>query len=129
MSVHEVFSSMGEDGFRRIESMCLKELALSPGPLVVALGGGTLLLPENLETVLSRGVLVTLALETSELLKRFTSSRGRPLAPEPKALEGLLKARTEHYAGLPGRMDTRGKTPEDVAAAIAELPGFLPKLR
>ncbi|MFO7626395.1 MAG: shikimate kinase [Candidatus Fermentibacteraceae bacterium] len=129
MPVHEVFGSMGEEGFRQIESMCLREIAASTHTLVVALGGGTLLLPENLEMVVSTGVLVTLAPDTTELLARFELSRGRPLVPDPEALAGLLKARREHYAGLPGRIDTRGKTPEEVVAVIVESSGFLPKPR
>lgn len=128
MAVHEIFSSIGEAGFRRMESRCLSEIARARGPLVVALGGGTLLSPGNLETVVSRGFLVTLTLDTTELLSRFESSRGRPLVPDHKALEDLLEARRQHYAGLPGRIDARGKTPEEVAALIAErLSGFLRK--
>lgn len=127
MNVHDIFSSMGEEGFRRIESQCLREVAESPGPLIVALGGGTLLLPENLKTVVSRGVLVTLKPDTNELLARFELSRGRPLAPDPEALAGLLKARRKHYASLPGRIDTGGKTPEELATFIAESCGFLLK--
>jgi shikimate kinase len=128
MAVHEIFGSIGEAGFRRIESRCLREVVAATGPLVVSLGGGTLLLPENLETVISRGMLFTLIPDTTELLARFELSRGRPLVPDQVALEGLLKARMQHYASLPGRVDTRGKTPEEVAALIAErLSGFLQK--
>lgn len=129
MAVHDIFGSIGEGGFRRIESRCLREIAGSQGPLVVALGGGTLLSPENLQTVVSRGVLVTLAPDTAELLARFTLSRGRPLVPDPEALAGLLRARREHYAGLPGRIDTTGKTPEEVVAVIVESCGLLPMPR
>jgi len=124
MEVRDIFAAMGERAFRRIESMSLKEISDSPGPLVVALGGGTLLFPGNLETVVSRGILVTLAPDETELLARFETSRGRPLVPDRKSLEGLLKARRKHYESLPGRIDTRGKTPEEVASLIASSFGF-----
>ena len=126
MAVQNIFSSVGEAGFRHLESRCLREIAGTHHPLVVALGGGTLLLSENLETVISRGALFTLVPDTAELLARFKPSGGRPLVPDPVALERLLDTRMQHYASLPGRVDTRGKTPEEVAALIAErLSGFL----
>lgn len=124
VTIGDIFLSEGEDGFRRIESRCLVDIAGTPGPLVVALGGGTLLSPENLRTVVSRGVLVTLAPDTDELLARFELSGGRPLVPDQESLAVLLKARGEHYAGLPGRIDTTGKTPEEVVAVIVESSGL-----
>ncbi len=124
MEIRDIFGTIGERGFRSIESRSLKEISDSPGPLVVALGGGTLLFPGNLETVVSRGILVTLAPDETELLTRFELSRGRPLVPDHKSLEGLLKARRKHYDSLPGRIDTRGKTPEEVASLIASSFGL-----
>lgn len=120
MSVCGIFASIGEVGFRKIESQCLAEVAGLPGPLVVALGGGTLLLPENLGTVIGRGVLATLAPCMTELLARAAACRDRPLASDRAALMSLLESRREHYDELPGRLDTTGMNPDEVAEALEE---------
>lgn len=41
-SVREIYRTLGEDGFRRLEGEVLSSLAASPGAMVVALGGGAL---------------------------------------------------------------------------------------
>lgn len=120
MSVEEIFGSGGETAFRSMESRCLMETAAHPGPMIVALGGGTLLLPGNLETVVRRGVLVTLAPGVEELLSRAGACLNRPLARGREALQMLLESRRSHYESLPGRIDTAGMTPEEVAAKIAD---------
>lgn len=117
MSVETIFRRSGESGFRRLESLCLVEIAGRQGPLVVSLGGGTLLLPENLAVVTSKGVLFTLHAPERELLTRV--SEGRPLARNPGELRRLLRTRRDHYQRLPGRIDTRGLTPGETARLIA----------
>lgn len=118
MSVETLFLTCGEEGFRRLESGCLAEIAGREVSMVVALGGGTLLKPENVSIVNSAGVLFTLCLPEREIIRRI--SGGRPLAAGPGELRSLLKARKEHYLGLPGRIRTGGMTPGEIAALIAE---------
>ncbi len=128
MSIADIFNSIGEKGFRLLESASLAELATGTHEhMVVALGGGTLLIPENLAVVRARGALFTLSAEPAVLAGRF--SQGRPLARDREGLERLLRERAEHYDSLPGRIDTRGKTPGQVAGLIAEQIASLPRLQ
>jgi len=122
MPIPSVFEKLGEPAFRALEKECLTEALEAGGPLVMALGGGTLLDGDSLGLALSKAVVVTLTASTDTLLERL--SAGRPLASDRRALLDLLAERREHYEGLPGRVDTTGSSPGDsalgiIAAAVA----------
>jgi shikimate kinase len=114
-----LFSIHGERHFRRIESLCLKRILGGQGPLVLALGGGSLLKRANLKAVLENGVLFTLTADDCELVSRFAP--GRPLTGNTDELRNLLSRRRSHYLGLPGAVDTRGRSPLETARIITEL--------
>lgn len=115
--VSQIFSLHGEAFFRRLESEGLRRVVQRKDPLVLALGGGTLLDDGNLEALAKRAVIFTLHPEEEEILSRF--SPGRPLAPDLDRLRVLLEQRREHYLRLPGGVRTTGLSPRETAMVIA----------
>ncbi len=123
-TVAAIFASAGEDGFREIESAVLLELlAGSSGDCVVALGGGTFVVPRN-RIALQQAGAFTIWLEAPlDELKRRCNAEGvtRPLALDEARLEQLFEARREAYSLARFREDTSGKTAEEVAKQISNL--------
>ncbi|MBR6424318.1 MAG: shikimate kinase, partial [Bacteroidales bacterium] len=56
----EIFASQGEAAFRNIESQVLVETLSSKEDTVLALGGGTVLRPENLQLIKENATLIWL---------------------------------------------------------------------
>jgi shikimate kinase len=77
-SVRQIFSEDGETHFRARERAVLEELA-GRDKLVVALGGGTLTVPEVFAFVKQCGILVYLKVPPEELFKRLHRKTDRPL--------------------------------------------------
>jgi len=119
--IPEVFSDLGERGFRKLEAAAL-DRALRREGVVIALGGGALLDPDCRRRVLRTCTLFTLWASEEEILSR-SGEGGRPLAPTPQALSRLLRERHRHYLSLRNRVDTTGRTPEEVCAEIVRMLG------
>lgn len=103
-SIPWIFELEGEAGFRRREAQVLADLAARPD-LVVATGGGAVLLEEN-RVVLRQGVVVYLRATLDTLLERTRRDRQRPLlqTADPRAsLAAILAARTPLYESLADR--------------------------
>ncbi|MBI5058280.1 shikimate kinase [candidate division KSB1 bacterium] len=103
LTIPEIFSSRGESAFRAVETAAL-ETALERTEAVIALGGGTLIAPHNLELVRDRGVLVYLAAPIEVLCRRLGTASGRPLVEGlvsgddiRRKLEALWRARRATY--------------------------------
>lgn len=125
VSVPEIFVRDGEVGFRRREAAAVREAA-SMRHTVVATGGGAACREENLATMLGTGRVVALAVSAEEAVRRAGRTSGRPLLDESanplEAARGLLRARDPFYARAHVRIETDGRTPEDIAeAALTSL--------
>lgn len=122
-----IFEIEGEAGFRRREHQVLAELTGRSG-IVLATGGGAVLLPENRELLRSRGTVVYLRTSVAEQLRRTRSSTHRPLlqTPDPEQrLRELAQAREPLYEAVadivvesPGRKV--GATVKDVLDRLAD---------
>jgi shikimate kinase len=112
-----LLAERGEQAFRLLEKRCLVEALGSPGPFLLAVGGGALLEKESLELVLRLAVLITLRASDRVLLSR-QGEGVRPLARDGIALLALLEARRAHYDSLPGQLDC-GML--DIAACAARI--------
>lgn len=102
-TIPEIFSSLGEEEFRRLEKEAVKEVSLRK-QVVVSLGGGALTKAENLEVLKQSGTLIYLAADPAVLEKRITEQKlNRPLLQGLNQDEKLLKIkellslRTEAY--------------------------------
>lgn len=76
--VSEIFSEVGEEGFRSIESDTLLELA-NRDPLLISCGGGVVLKEENWKILGEKGFVVYLEVSIDEAAKRISDVSTRPL--------------------------------------------------
>jgi shikimate kinase len=118
-----IFDVEGEDGFRARESSMLAELSEDNG-LVLATGGGIVLLAENRKMLRSRGFVVYLRASVDQQTARTAKDKNRPLLKlgEPReVLEQLMLVRDPLYNEVADMMiETDSRSPKDVAKDIAK---------
>jgi shikimate kinase len=133
-----IFEKEGEAGFRQRERETL-EVLTAEGPMVLATGGGAVLLPENRGYLSERGCVVYLRTSVAQQVHRVKHARNRPLLnnvnPAEK-LEQLMRLRAPIYEALADVIvSTDGRRVRMVAEeilralglAVPELPaGALP---
>jgi shikimate kinase len=121
-TVAELFRTAGEPAFRRAEAKALQR-ALGTRDTVLATGGGAACRDENLQAMLGQGLVVALSATPLEVLRRTGGPSGRPLldgAEDPlEVATRLLGEREPFYARAHLRVDTVGRSPEEVAALVA----------
>ena len=99
VSIAMIFEIEGEAGFRARESTLLTELVLRDG-LVLATGGGTVLLEHNRRLLKAHATVIYLHATLDALWQRTRHDHSRPLlqTDNPRAtLESLLQARDPLY--------------------------------
>jgi shikimate kinase len=116
-----IFEIEGEAGFRRREHKILTELTAMSG-IVLATGGGAVLLPENRELLRSRGTVVYLRTSVSEQMRRTRNSTHRPLLATPDPEERLRQLALEREPLYEAVADITVDSPgRKVAATVAEV--------
>ena len=125
-SVARLFREQGEEAFRSLEDAVLRQAA-GRQPVVIALGGGTLLNPRNLETVLGAGILVYLEMDLKELFDRLSDEdrESRPLIErgeegEWSQFERRFEQRLEGYGSAHIRVDVSGKNPAVICQMVMD---------
>jgi shikimate kinase len=117
-----IFEREGEEGFRVRERDVIDALTQLPG-IVLATGGGAVLLPENRERLAARGTVVFLDTTVEQQLARTRRSRHRPLlagTDRRARLEALATTRDPLYRAIAAiTVRTDGRAPTAVAADIA----------
>ncbi len=124
MSIEAIFRARGEAEFRTLERDALSRVLDTPADVVVALGGGTVTDDDARRALLGVGVLITLSAPVEELTARVAAETGRPLLAGRDArrvLEDLLARRGDAYAECHAEVETRGRSPEQVADAVLEV--------
>lgn len=94
-----IFELEGEDGFRRREATVIDELT-SRTEIVLATGGGAVLLEENRRHLRDRGIVIYLHTDVELLIQRTRHDRNRPLlqTEDPGAkLRELMAVRDPIY--------------------------------
>lgn len=95
LSIPDIFRHLGEEAFRRMEKEAVQEL-LGKDYLVLSLGGGTFMDPENRHALLARGPVVCLWASPETILERATRKPGeRPLLQVADPLERIRTLLTE----------------------------------
>jgi len=95
-----IFELEGEQGFRRREAAILDELTQRRG-IVLATGGGAVLLEESRRNLRSRGLVIYLQAGADEIARRTSHDKARPLlqTADPRArIAALLEQRAPLYA-------------------------------
>jgi len=128
--IAEIFRESGEQSFRARESAALqdllRELKATSKNTVMALGGGAVLQAENREAISSSG-FPTIFLDASapELFGRCKSQGiDRPLATDANRFEELYRSRKPYYARLGARVDTSGKSVNEICSTIQRSLGL-----
>lgn len=118
-----IFDVEGEAGFRQRETAVLQDL-LQESALVLATGGGIVLLEQNRQLLKQADVVIYLSAEVEHLVHRTEKDKKRPLLqvanPEQK-IRQLLEERDPLYREVATRIvvtDTR--SPKIVAKEIAD---------
>jgi shikimate kinase len=125
-TVAEIFAEREEAGFRMAETKALEELLQDPSrktDLVIALGGGTFTQAQN-RRILEEADAITVLLEApvDELRRRCSADRTvRPLAGDEGRFARLYQERLAAYRMARHKVNTMGKTVEDVTAEIAGI--------
>lgn len=99
VKVAVIFEIEGEAGFRQRESAIVDELT-QLGDIVLATGGGAILIGENRDRLKSRGTVVYLRANVKDLLNRTRHDKNRPLlqTADPRArLDELFELRDPLY--------------------------------
>jgi shikimate kinase len=89
VSIPMIFEYEGEKGFRKREAEILADLVRMDG-VVLATGGGSILLPENRENLRRRGFVVFLYCPVDKQLERTRKDTHRPLLQSDNPRQKLL---------------------------------------
>jgi shikimate kinase len=106
-----IFEMEGEDGFRKREAQVIKDITTEQD-VVLATGGGTVLLLENRQLLSERGTVIYLHANALELWHRTKASEGRPLLKNGDAktiLENLYAIRDPLYREIADYVIETGK--------------------
>lgn len=98
VDIPTIFDYEGEEGFRQREARIIDELTAQPD-IVLATGGGAVLLEENRTVLKSRGHVVLLSVDIREQLRRVALDTHRPLL-RTEDPEARLRALMNERAGL-----------------------------
>ena len=97
-----IFEKEGEAGFRQRERETL-DLLTAMEPIVMATGGGAILLPENRRLLAERGRVIYLETSVAQQVERVRQGRARPLLsnvdPSVK-LRALMEIRAPLYVEI-----------------------------
>ena len=123
-SIPEIFASVGEDGFRAIETSCLREISEKDFD-IVSCGGGIVLRPENIEIMKKRGKLILLSATPETIFKRVKYSDNRPVLNGNMNVDFIRKKLSERepFYSSAGAVEikTDGKSLEAISAEMLPL--------
>jgi len=124
VSIDHIFDIEGEKGFRTRESDVLQKLCNMPN-IVLATGGGAVILEENRELIKKAGSIIYLSSSVDQILRRTAKSKTRPLLEKSnnrrKTITDIVEARDSLYREVSSHIiDTNGKKLNEVIGEIIE---------
>lgn len=122
MSIAEMFKHHGETRFRAEESLMVNKLG-EREDMIIATGGGVVLLKENIAALKKNGILVCLDASLEDIFERVNRKKGsRPLLKKNTQIEdisALLKVREPYYADAADiRVKTSNRKQDDIVNEI-----------
>ena len=122
-TIPDIFDTVGEVGFRKLESRYLTEMLMKNEPQVIATGGGAVLSEANREMMKQSDTVVWLDADVEILAKRITGDANRPLLHDVNPLEkmkALTKERNPLYAEVADlHIDTGNLSAKEAVDKIA----------
>lgn len=119
-----IFELEGESGFRKRETTAIEELS-QLDKVVVATGGGAVLLEENRHYLKNTGKIIYLRAKVGDLYQRTRNDKSRPLlqgANPKQKLEQLYVARDPIYSALADYIvDTGAQSANEITSRIEQL--------
>jgi len=106
-----IFEMEGEAGFRKREAQTIRDVTAEEN-IILATGGGAVLLPENRKALSERGTVIYLHANPVELWHRTKGSEGRPLlktGDPKKILENLYAIRDPLYREIADHIIETGR--------------------
>ena len=125
MSIPEIFSRYGEEGFRDHETRLLRKVCRRRGQLLVP-GGGILLAPGNAELLRRSAATIWLRIGIEEVMRRiarYGGAEGRPLlgsGREREDIGALLARREERYRECDVVIDVDGRELAEVVDLVVD---------
>lgn len=130
-TINQIFKGFGESVFRKLEKVAITDISKESN-IVISLGGGALINPDNVRRVKKRGVLFYLKTSSGEILKRVKSTNTRPLLQNPdgspapeeetiKHIEMMLKVRQPGYNKSDYIIITDNNKEDEVVNSILEI--------
>ena len=121
-AISEIFAERGESYFRRLETDLCRGLAQQQN-LVIATGGGTLVLEKNLRMMDRTGLIVCLDCDPEVLWTRIGHSQDRPMLAEADEhrfarLSNLLEQRSPAYQRIAFHLNVTYLSPQQAAQRI-----------
>ena len=113
VSIDHIFDIEGEKGFREREFKILENLCQMSN-IILATGGGIVILPKNRKILKNAGLVVYLSSSVDQLLRRTAKSKTRPLLENSndrrKTIAELVESRDLYYREVASVViDTTGK--------------------
>ncbi len=121
LSVRELHQKLGEDAFRALEKQAIEQLT-SLSDTIIALGGGAVLDPENVEILQDLGELVYLKAD-APLLRRRMLLNGLPsFLDDEEDFQEMYQNRLPIYESIPAtRIDVEIFDEPAVLAALRNI--------
>jgi shikimate kinase len=124
LTIRDIFATYGEAFFRQKEKAVIAKLSRY-NHVVIATGGGVVLMSENMNRLKRNGILICLTASMATILERTGRRNTRPLLVEQERenkIALLLKERESLYRQADYCIDTSGISPQQV---IDEIMKFL----
>ena len=122
--IPEIFEKFGEPYFRNLEKEVIRDLCRSRN-LVISVGGGAMVNPQNLKEMRMGGIVFCLNASPEEIKRRVGDGEGRPMLsgyPDKLArIKELLEIRKPYYEKADFQIWTEGRDPEEIAREIIGL--------
>ena len=123
-SVVEIFAREGEEGFRRLEALVIRQMGKEE-PLVVATGGGAPAQPGMIDFMTEQGTVVYLRARPETLLGRIGNAKTRPMLSDLTRegridrLKTLQREREPSYSRAQVTIDTDEALVTEIVEEIA----------
>lgn len=120
-TINQIFSEVGEEGFRAMETEVLRDFS-QRDPLLVSCGGGVVLKSENRDILKRSGFVVYLKVTAEQAYARVKDVSSRPLFRDLETARKTIDGRLPLYEEVAdASVDTADKTVAQVAREVRRI--------